>query len=477
MSGSSSEPGESDESTDLDESTDWTKVNLQKLLTAMKTSYPDEYRSDAYITGLKAMDWEKVAFLPFSPEACQEKWGEILQKMRRMRTLAELIDEAEEAIANPVLNKKSHPDFPKKPRPPTAIFYEENRAKFKEQHPKMTSRELFKLMTEAYRLLPDEEKARYVEKYHLASGEHKRKTKAFRKRHPVLVKQEKSTPRKRKRVSAVTPHGEQPQAAEGLPPKPPSNGYSLFCREQLPSMVGLSNRTYMSVWAQRWKGLTKREKDEYSIRHAELQKQYTKELNEYLMTFNEEEQKKILNEHGIKAPKVIKRERQVIKRLPGEPKMPSRSGNVIFCQDQMQLMREKFPNARERFRRVNQMWKELSNQEKLRYKDKVNEKLIKYTKKLQKWLKTLTAEEQHDYWRSNPSKRQYLNPKQLRRRTLERKETVQIVQIVHRPSDSEDEEMEDSDCDEPENNLKEVEEEEEEEEDDDEEDVAMFDVY
>ncbi|XP_073345841.1 nucleolar transcription factor 1-like isoform X3 [Pagrus major] len=426
MSGSSSEPGESDESTDLDESTDWTKVNLQKLLTAMKTSYPDEYRSDAYITGLKAMDWEKVAFLPFSPEACQEKWGEILQKMRRMRTLAELIDEAEEAIANPVLNKK----------------------------------------------------ARYVEKYHLASGEHKRKTKAFRKRHPVLVKQEKSTPRKRKRVSAVTPHqGEQPQAAEGLPPKPPSNGYSLFCREQLPSMVGLSNRTYMSVWAQRWKGLTKREKDEYSIRHAELQKQYTKELNEYLMTFNEEEQKKILNEHGIKAPKVIKRERQVIKRLPGEPKMPSRSGNVIFCQDQMQLMREKFPNARERFRRVNQMWKELSNQEKLRYKDKVNEKLIKYTKKLQKWLKTLTAEEQHDYWRSNPSKRQYLNPKQLRRRTLERKETVQIVQIVHRPSDSEDEEMEDSDCDEPENNLKEVEEEEEEEEDDDEEDVAMFDVY
>lgn len=66
---------------------------------------------------------------------------------------------------------------------------------------------------------------------------------------------------------------------------------------------------------------------------------------------------------------------------------PRRSGNVIFCQDQMELMREELPNARERFRKVNQMWKELSNEEKFQYKEKVNKKLKKYSKKLQKWLK------------------------------------------------------------------------------------------
>lgn len=53
----------------------------------------------------------------------------------------------------------------------------------------------------------------------------------------------------------------------------------------------------------------------------------------------------------------------------------------------MELMREELPNARERFRKVNQMWKELSNEEKFQYKEKVNKKLKKYSKKLQKWLK------------------------------------------------------------------------------------------
>lgn len=35
-------------------------------------------------------------------------------------------------------------------------------------------------------------------------------------------------------------------------------------------MAGISSRTYMSVWAERWKGLTKREKDAYSIQHTKV---------------------------------------------------------------------------------------------------------------------------------------------------------------------------------------------------------------
>ncbi|XP_030257138.1 nucleolar transcription factor 1-like isoform X2 [Sparus aurata] len=424
MSGNSgsvrvTEPEESDESTDLDESipidesTGWTKENLQKLLAAMKTSYPEEYGDIAYPTGLKAVDWEKVAFPPFSPEACQNKWRKIFHEMRKLRTLAELIDEAEESITNLVLNKK----------------------------------------------------ARYVDR--LASEEHKRQMKVFRKQHPVLVQQKKSTPQKRKRVSAVTPNGEQPKDAAGLPPKPPCNGYSIFCQEQLPTMAGISSRTYMSVWAERWKGLTKREKDAYSIQHTKLQRKYMKALNEYVKSFSEEEKQRLLNEHGIKVAMVNKRS-PLTKRLPGEPKMPSRSGNVIFCQDQMELMREELPNARERFRKVNQMWKELSNEEKFQYKEKVNKKLKKYSKKLQKWLKTLTQEDQDNYWERNPTKRQYLNPNSLKRKSSK-------SEIVYRPSDSEDEEIEVSNRDEPKNNLEE--EEEEEEDEDDKEDVVMFDIY
>lgn len=67
--------------------TGWTKANLQKLLAAMKTSIPEHDIMSAYTKGLKSVDWNVVAFPPFSPEACQEKWREILQKVSKKTVL------------------------------------------------------------------------------------------------------------------------------------------------------------------------------------------------------------------------------------------------------------------------------------------------------------------------------------------------------------------------------------------------------
>lgn len=66
---------------------DWTKENLQKLLVAMKSNIPEQARQQAYNKCLKAVDWQSVAFPPFSPEACQEKWGKILQKVGLQQNL------------------------------------------------------------------------------------------------------------------------------------------------------------------------------------------------------------------------------------------------------------------------------------------------------------------------------------------------------------------------------------------------------
>lgn len=59
----------------------WTKANLQKLLAAMKTSISENDRMRIFYQGMKSLDWNKVAFPPFSPEACQEKWKDILRKV------------------------------------------------------------------------------------------------------------------------------------------------------------------------------------------------------------------------------------------------------------------------------------------------------------------------------------------------------------------------------------------------------------
>ncbi|XP_030611568.1 nucleolar transcription factor 1-B-like [Archocentrus centrarchus] len=147
------------------EEAEWTKANVQKLLAAMKTSIPESERTIAYNRGLKTLDWEKVAFPPFSPEECQQKWREIFLKMRKARSLTELIVEAEEVISDPVKNKKIHPAFLKRPRPVTAIYFSENYSKLQKQHPGMKNSGLMKIAIKQFKKLPDKKKAPYVDQF------------------------------------------------------------------------------------------------------------------------------------------------------------------------------------------------------------------------------------------------------------------------------------------------------------------------
>ncbi|TDG98064.1 hypothetical protein EPR50_G00214090 [Perca flavescens] len=454
----------------VNEESGWTKASLQKLLAAMKTSIPEHDIMSAYTKGLKSVDWNVVAFPPFSPEACQEKWKEILQKMRKTRTLTELIVEAEDVISNPVKNMKIHPEFPKKPSPPNAIFYEENWAKFHEKHPNMSRRKVFRRLIKKYKALSDEEKAQYVEKSEAAMEGYRKKMQQFRKQYKLPPAREPKACQKRKRLSADTPtQGEEgTTVAKDLPPKPPFNGYNLFCKEQRASMTGFSGNTYVSVWAQRWRDLTARQREEYSTRCRELKRQYSVMLNKYLMTFDKEEQQRILNENGIKRPHEHKSiVKKVARKLPGEPKMPSRSGNVIFCKNQMELLKEKFPNSNERFTKVNQMWHALSDREKERYKEEVCQKVNKYSMELQKWFKTLPAAEQEAYRIRNPSKLQFLIVNQMKN------DREEPCGAAYRPSDSEDEDIEDSSSDEEEEDNSDCYQVEEEEDND----VIMFKVF
>ncbi|XP_071318985.1 nucleolar transcription factor 1-like [Trachinotus anak] len=574
----------------------WTKENLQKLLRAMKKNISKCCRTCAYNRGLKTVNWTKVAFPPFSPEACQEKWGQILRKMRKLRSLTELIDEAEDVISDPAKNIRIHPEFPNRPTPPNAMFYEENWAKLQEQHPEMSHKKVAEVLYKKYKHLPHKEKNRYVKKHRHAMKEYKARVVEFRKQYGKHPNHEDHTPPKRQKVSADTPdtlddeEEEQQQqhilnengiktpkkrkverhteGAEGLPPKPPLNGYSLFCKEQIGSMAGISNvivwakrwrdlteeqrkeyntrcselrseypiklneflktldkkeqqrilnekgikipkeckveqhtegaeglppkppisgynlfckeqmasmegiskRHYVSVWARRWRDLTDKERKEYCKRCRVLKSKYMVKLNEFLKTFDEVEQQRILNENGIKIPKERKRIHREVRRVIGvhvEPKMPSRSGNVIFCKNQMELLRDKFPDAKERFIKVNQSWQELSTKEKEQYKVKVQEKLRQYSVQLQKWFKTLSAEEQEDYQTRNPSKCKYLSANELEPHVSEEP-------CLNRPSDSEDEDIEDSSSDEEQVNVDWDEDEEEEEE---EEDDITFEMY
>ena len=324
----------------------------------MRRWIPRTHATCSYVKGLKRVDWNMVAFAPFSAQDCEQKWRLLMKKMRKQRSLTELIVEAEDVLSDPVLNSKIHPDFPMRPPTTGALFYEENWVKTKEQHPELSHSEVVAATSKAYKELPDRKKAVYVKKYQLALHEYREKTKEFKKTHL-----------KRSDIvdvsEQVTVDGED---AEGLPLRPPINGYKIFCKEQMASMAGISHKDYMKVWAQRWRDLTKSQKKEYSDHCSQMKITYTIKLQKYIKNLDEEEQKRIIHDNTSYISKEVDMK-------SGEPKMASRRRNKKKLQ-----------------------------------KEKALED-IEYSMDLQKWFETLTAAVQEEYRASNPTECQYLNVK------------------------------------------------------------------
>ncbi|XP_072229838.1 nucleolar transcription factor 1-like [Leuresthes tenuis] len=446
----------------------WNKENLLKLLAALKASVPNRERGSIYRRGLKAVDWNEVAFSPFSPEECQEKWTSIMQKMRKIRTLPELIVEAEEVISNPSHNFKIHPEYPKKPIPPTAAYCEENLAKFRMENPELRTSKVFKFAVEQFSQLPDDEKAEYGRNFNLATEEYGKMMENFREQYAEASSQHLVPTKRSKKKKKASADRQQKGCAEdgaSLPPKPVPNGYALFCQEHSKSIhfKGPSQKL-MAVWASDWRDLSDAKKAEYKRRCKEMRKEYLIKMDKYLKGFGEEEKEKILKENGIGKLK-IKKTRAVkhVERLSSEPKMPSTTVHKIFCEEQLQLLKEKIPNQKERLVQANKLWWKLSAKEKECLKAKLDLKMKKYAVLLRRWFETLRREEQADYWTRNPSKWKYLEDKPMK--MCDKKEL--------QPSDSEDEEIVISSSD-TEGHILDLDKEEEEE---DEEDDIIFEIF
>ncbi|CAK6971015.1 nucleolar transcription factor 1-like [Scomber scombrus] len=272
---------------------EWTKANLQRLLATIKTNISGNDRMRVFYQGIKSIDWDEVAFPPFSPEACQKKWDEMSRKMRKFRTLTELIVEAEDVISDPSQNQKIHPELPKTPLTPSAMFYKENVAKFHEKKPKLKQRELMTLVLKEYKALPREEKAKYVKKYQLTKEEYEKSMEKFREQYedaPVHGE-------KRKNVSEHIQNGNKRQAKSGKtfpgePKMPPRAANLIFYKERLKKTNNSIARTseYDSNIHHMWKDLPNREKERYKEQCDDLFRKYSKKLQNWFKTLTTAEQ-------------------------------------------------------------------------------------------------------------------------------------------------------------------------------------------
>ena len=285
---------------------DWSKEDIVQLLESMEKNIPSNERHTFKATQ-SVMDWGKVAFKDFSGEMCKLKWLEISYNLRKFRTLKELVLEAKENVNNFKSKKhKKHPDLPKKPLTAYLRFFKEMRPQYLQKHPKMSNKELTKVLSEEYRKLPEQLKLKYSQDFQKEKQEFQEKMALFRTQHPELVQNSKKpdvprgsqskVPKKfQENVQRVKPPPENNLAMKwkfhGEPKKPPMNGYHKFHQDLWSSreLKVVPPRERMVEISRRWQRVPQDQKELYKKQAEELQTQYKVDLDLWLRTLSPEE--------------------------------------------------------------------------------------------------------------------------------------------------------------------------------------------
>ncbi|XP_069891436.1 upstream-binding factor 1-like protein 1 [Dipodomys merriami] len=271
----------------------WSKKDILMLLDHMEKNLP----FDDNLTFKKTqscLDWGKVAFKHFSGETCKLKWLEISHKLRKYRTLTDLVQEAKEHIKNPNRNKKyeKHPDFPKRPLTAYIRFYKEKWAKYSQRYPKMSNQDLAKVLSKKYKQLPEHIKQAYIQDFQKEKQEFKEKLAQFRQDHPDLVQVYKTS--NVSRIVRLPPKTEDFSVKvkfRGEPKKPPMNAYHKFHQDSWSSreLQHLPLRARMVEISRRWQRVPQSMKEHYKNLAEMLQKQYRVDLDLWLKTLSPKE--------------------------------------------------------------------------------------------------------------------------------------------------------------------------------------------
>ncbi|XP_029568737.1 nucleolar transcription factor 1 [Salmo trutta] len=373
----------------------WGREDLIKLLHGIKENIPKGDTS-IYTKGERTLKWDKVAFGSYSPQMCHQKWKELSKKVRKIRSLAELVTEAEVAFENPFQgqNWRIHPDFPRRPTPPNSIFFRENHKTFEKQQPEMTTSELFKLISGKYSELPEHEKAKYIATFQKEKEMYEKSMRKLRKEYSGGKKVRRDY---LKNMSGpLTPHGlwyrhERRIFLQANPDK------KVDCIRQ-----SIEQKT-------RWSKLPDKEKLKWINRSLEQQTQYEE-------TVTDKEQQHILLEKrkSMQTSKLVAQKGNK-NTFQGEPKKPPRWGHTVFYSEKMAELRAKSNHlsSRKCMAMVSPLWKKLAQKKQEHYQRIAQERAREYLVELRSWFNTMSTKEQAKYLDQNPNKLKILdNPEQ-----------------------------------------------------------------
>uniref|UniRef100_A0A8C4TFQ6 Upstream binding transcription factor n=1 Tax=Erpetoichthys calabaricus TaxID=27687 RepID=A0A8C4TFQ6_ERPCA len=314
----------------------WPKEDLLHLLENMKLNIPPNDVSK-FKTSESHLNWDKVAFNHHTGDMCRQKWLQISNKIRKFRTLTELIVDAEDQVQNPYKGKKlkQHPDFPKKPLTPYFRFFTEKRAKYAKLHPEMSSLDLTKILSKKYKELPEKKKMKYIEDFQ----REKRRVRA--REHPDLMENLKRS---------------------DVPDKPKTPQQLWYNHEKKAYLKNYPDATTKEIkenLTKQWTQLSDKKRLKWINKSLEQQKQYEVGL---MRVYVHQHPELNISQEVISKSTLTKAERQLKDKFAGRPTRPPPNCYSMYCAELMSNMKD-VPST-ERMMMCSKQWKLLSQKQK-----------------------------------------------------------------------------------------------------------------
>ncbi|KAK6167529.1 hypothetical protein SNE40_021532 [Patella caerulea] len=459
----------------------WLKSDIRHLMDNLEAAIIEADGETRSCIGLEQkINWDSVKFGRYSAEDCQSMWKKIQKKVKKTRTMCEVMNEAKQLVSDNiesflkfqksltaeelyvdkkldeylennsdverddavevlkskynnlsdrrkekyktkakemlkvVRSQKGKDSCPKAPLP-VNFFIESKLESTMKRHPELSEHQARLHCRSKFRDLKDSKKIKYINKSIDAFPEFQKELRAYFESHPDVT------------VKPLTSYLSKPEITtklkyDGFPAKPPLTGYSLFSVEKLHSeafMKDHDSRTRFRGISDNWKGLSAEEKKLYDVQANEMKEEYRKNMKEKLLSISEQEKDLLsqtihlptldsldddLSKKSKKKTKTMlitafmkpkKTENETNKNkddilpkiFPGEPQNPKRNAYALFVEAEM----PKIKNVKnvDKFKMIGQRWRDLSDNEKQKYRLKASELDEEYKEKLEEFKQSL----------------------------------------------------------------------------------------
>lgn len=352
----------------------WTSEELSQLISNLTICLP-KCDNVKYSTLIEKLDWEKVRFGSYSASECKEKWMQIMTRLRRFRTLTDMVTDAKEWLKHPWSSyssskKQKHPEMPKKPLTPYFRYFLEKRQKYSREHPDMSMTDLAKVLSKKYQQLPEKKKQKYKENYEKENEVYKQELEKFKREHPDQFPQ----------AEAKHHHAQH----EG--PYKPHTPFQLFMADRVKKaeFADLEKKEMTDRIRVIWNNLSEQKKIKWIKKAIQDEQRYGTEVGEYSQahpSFKPETIRSVLS----------KAEKELKDRFDGKPDRPPNSGYSLFSR--IMLRELKNVPSKEKMAQISKHWKQLSEMERESYNKQAQWANEQYREKYAEYVKKLPEEE------------------------------------------------------------------------------------